>query len=85
MLALFDTGVEVLMIAFAFIHHDGHRLGAQIDFDEPSILIAVVICDCEEVRLELDIVTFVLKRPPAIWFPFDLSEHYLSVLPADLD
>ena len=51
MLALFDPGVEILMIAFALIHYDRHGFCSKVDFNEPPVLIAIVISDSKEVGL----------------------------------
>ena len=70
MLTLFSTGAEILVVAFAFVYYNRKRLGVQIDFDEPSVLVATVVCYGEKVWLELQIAAIVRIWTPAFRFPF---------------
>ena len=70
MLTLFSAGAEILVIAFAFVNHDGESLGVQINFDEPSVLVAAVVCYGEKVWLELQIAAIVRVWTPAFRLPF---------------
>ena len=73
---LLNLGVEVPEIGIALFNHICGGLSSEVHFDEPAILIVVIVGDDKEVRFEIaEMPVRIPVAPPAGW----LGVHLFKV------